>query len=183
MVVSASLKVLIYSAGATGTGGIQSFTRRLADALQECDGLRVLALDYALPASRSPYARIFSKLSARARLVRLCRADRPDWIISTEWDPCGYFAERVRRRGVPRTLCVTHGQEIYRMPVGLRGRAKRAVRDRLFSSCAALVAVSSYTADRLRAEGVTRQIAIIGNMAPEVSALRSREVFHNGQVC
>lgn len=180
--MAASLKVLIYSAGATGTGGVQSFTRRLADALKECHGLSVLGLDYALPASRSPHARIFSKLRARARLLRCCRAGCPDWIISTEWDPCGYFAERVRRRGVPRTLCVIHGQEIYRVPTGLRGRVKGAVRDRLFSTCTALVAVSSYTTDRLRAQGVTRQVAIIGNMAPEVSALCSREVFHNEQL-
>ena len=110
---------------------------------------------------------------------------KPDIVISVEWDPCGYIAEFFKSIFGFKTAIIVHGQEIYRIGSRFKRYPKRFIRDWSFRKADLLIAVSSYTAGRLKEEGIKRPVDIIWNSYDDnrfAGIKRKRKFFENNLI-
>src|SRR5260370_189115 len=92
------------------------------------------------------------------QILRHCIDDwRPDGILCTEWDPCGYLASLAARRRVPYFL-IAHGMELMQLPRSFPARqSKGLLRRQTFKNARRIFAVSSFTRERVLALRVPQE--------------------------
>jgi phosphatidylinositol alpha-1,6-mannosyltransferase len=91
---------------------------------------------------------------------------RADVVLCTGWDPCGYIASIacVRSPRIPYFL-IAHGMELMQLPRGFAARHTKAwMRRKALLGAERIIAVSSFTGDRVVELGVPKQrVSVVPN--------------------
>ncbi len=152
------------------TGGVQTWAAALAEALAVDHQVVVAAprhdddaafdRGYAVPVVRVPGTSDSMFARGAPALVALVRRERPDLLLHAQWTSAA-IAPLLRARGWCGALAIAaHGRELLmRLPIGLA-----PLRRELLRSADTVLAVSRYTAERVRALGVERIAVVRGGV-------------------
>jgi len=136
----------------------------LAGAAEFDAGQNLRIKRFSLGESKTTFAKSKQKRNL-IQILRHCIDDwRPDVILCTEWDPCGYLASLAARRRVPYFL-IAHGMELMQIPRSFPARqSKVLLRRQTFKNARRIFAVSSFTRERVLALGVPgEKVSVIPN--------------------
>jgi glycosyltransferase involved in cell wall biosynthesis len=177
---------LIFSNNDTYTrGGVQEFTRLLPVVLKISGIKKIRTINYITLRQKNFLRRSANKIHNFFRFFMFVKYLKPSVIISTEWDPCGYLTEMCKIFLNYKSAFIVHGQEIYRCGDGVKGYFKKKIRNWTFKKADKVIAVSSYTALRIRQEKILRLIDIAPNSFDRLKfsrIKRARKFFQSNEV-
>lgn len=141
---------------------------------------------YALSDPLTVMAKARQKMSLVRTLKQSVIETRADVVLCTGWDPCGYIASIACARSRPRIpyFLIAHGMELMQLPRKFGARQTKALmRQRALAGAKKIIAVSSYTRDRVVGLGVPQQrVSVVPNGVVLAEPKRTVAANGNGRV-
>ncbi len=183
-------------------GGVETMTWQLSKALQsmsedvtvltpqasgaaEFDAGETLQIQrYSLSDPLTFTAKAKQKMSLVKTLKQSITDSNADAVLCTGWDPCAYIASIACAKSRTPYFLIAHGMELMQLPRNFAARQTKAwMRRRALSGAKRIIAVSSYTRDRVVTLGVPQQrVSVVPNGVVLAETKRNGTTNANGKV-
>jgi len=124
------------------------------------------------------------KLGLISTLRQSVKDSRADVVLCTGWDPCAYIASIACRSPRIPYFLIAHGMELMQLPRGFAARNTKAwMRRKALSGAQRIIAVSSFTRDRVIELGVQQEcVSVVPNGVTPSEPQRTALANGNGKV-
>jgi phosphatidylinositol alpha-1,6-mannosyltransferase len=139
---------------------------------------------YPLSNPQTSLAKLGQKMSLVKTLKQAIIETQAEVVLCTGWDPCAYIASIACARSRVPYFLIAHGMELLQLPRRLGARqTKTWMRRRALAGAKRIIAVSSFTRDRVVQLGVPKQrVSVVPNGVVLAERKRAVAANSNGQV-